>query len=95
VCLVKPIRHATTIPNSGVVVKFGDTIKVTCAKGYGINGSEVTEQDITMSCKADETFDECHGEFMLIFVNLIKQHNYGSCYQRTLKQFHLKLTSDL
>jgi len=72
VCLVKPIQHAE-IPKSEEVLKFGGTIKVTCAEGYGINGSKVNEQHIT--CQADETinYEECHGEFMLIFVNLIKQ----------------------
>jgi len=64
--ITENIPHATT--GKSRVVFFGDSVTVKCDKGYGVNGSTVDTQTIT--CNADETFDdpcECEGMVKLTY----------------------------
>ena len=70
-CLVpKRIPHATIIPKTEVAV-FGDQVKVTCNRGYGVNGSSHSETQ-HIQCKPNQIFEEtmpCQGAFIHILIN--------------------------
>ena len=67
-CLVpERVPHAT-VSVSGVVLYGGQSVKVTCDTGYGVNGTKVTTQ--TLKCNTDQTLDTpqpCLGGGILIY----------------------------